>query len=40
LIVVIFTASLLYARSQTPPADADVIDDEANALINDGMGDR
>ena len=35
LIVVIFTASLLYARRQAPPADADVIDDEANALIND-----
>ena len=28
-------SSLLYARRQTPPPDADVIDDEANALIND-----
>ncbi len=35
LIVVIFTVSFLYARTQAPPADADVIDDEANALIND-----
>ncbi len=35
LIVVIFTVSFLYARTQAPPADADVIDDEADALIND-----
>jgi YkoY family integral membrane protein len=40
LIVIIFVVAFLYARFQTPPVDADVIDDEANALINDQMGDR
>ena len=37
LIVVIFAASFLYARTQTPPPDAEVIDDEASVLINQGM---
>ena len=40
LIVIIFVVAFLYARFQSPPPDADVIDDEANALINDQMGDR
>ena len=37
LIVVIFALSLLYARTQAPPPDSDVIDDEAGALINEEM---
>jgi YkoY family integral membrane protein len=37
LIVVIFAASLLYARTQTPPPDSEVLDDEASVLINEGM---
>jgi YkoY family integral membrane protein len=40
LIVVIFTISFLYARRQTPPPDDEVIDDEADALIKDQIGDR
>ncbi len=38
LIVLIFAGSFFYARTQTPPPDADVIDDEANALINSQIG--
>ena len=37
VIVVIFAAALLYARTQPPPSD--VVDDEANALITDQIGD-
>ena len=37
LIVVIFAASFLYARTQTPPPDSEVTDDEASVLINEGM---
>ena len=40
LIVVIFTAAFLYARTQTPPPDHDVLDDEASALINEEVGER
>jgi YkoY family integral membrane protein len=40
LIVIIFAVSFLYARTQSPPADTDVIDDEANALINEQVGPR
>ena len=36
----IFALSFFYARTQSPPADADVIDDEANALINDQIGEK
>ncbi len=40
LIVIIFTAAFLYARTQSPPPDHDVIDDEASALINEEVGER
>jgi YkoY family integral membrane protein len=40
LIAVIFAISLLYARTQTPPPDSDVIDDEAGALFNEEMGSK
>lgn len=40
LIVIIFTVSFFYARTQAPPPDDDVIDDEANALINEQVGPR
>ena len=38
LIVVIFVVSFFYARTQTPPPDAEVVDDEAEALFTEEMG--